>query len=318
VVADWPWAAAPIGNGSLQTRVLSVDMVQETDRMLVVHAHPDDEVLGTGGVIAKHTAAGGQVTLVTCTLGEEGEILLPEIAHLAADQTDGLGPHRITELAGSVAALGVQDSRFLGGAGHYRDSGMMGEPSNAVPESFWQADLREAATILVEIIRQTQPIVLVTYDDFGGYGHPDHIQAHRVAMYASQLAAVASYRPDLGPAWDIAKIYWICFPASAIRAGILALRERGDQSAFAARDPDDLPFAIPDSAVTTAVDVSAQLPQKVAAFRAHASQVNLEEGFFALSNNIGSPIFSEEYFRLVKGVPSGPLDQDGREIGLFG
>jgi N-acetyl-1-D-myo-inositol-2-amino-2-deoxy-alpha-D-glucopyranoside deacetylase len=292
-------------------------MVQGSQHLLVVHAHPDDEVLGTGGVIAKHTAGGGEVTLVTCTLGEEGEILTPDVAHLAADQQDDLGSHRLTELAGSVAALGIQHSRILGGAGKYRDSGMMGEASNNNPAAFWRADLREAATLLAEIIRETKPEVLVTYDDFGGYGHPDHIQAHRIAMYGAQLAAVGSYRSDLGLAWDVRKIYWICFPVSAVRSGILALRERGDKSAFASRDPDDLPFATPDEAVTTAVDVEEQLPQKVAAFKAHASQVNLEEGLFALSNNVGSPIFSEEYFRLVKGTPGLKQDVQGRETGLL-
>lgn len=267
--------------------------------------------------MAQHAAGGEAVTLVTCTLGEEGEILLPEIAHLAADQQGGLGGHRVGELVASMAALGVNDSRFLGGEAKYHDSGMMGTASNDNPRSFWRADLREAADHLVAIIRETRPYVLVTYDDFGGYGHPDHIQAHRVAMYASQLAAVESYRPDLGSSWDIPKIYWMAFPKSVIRAGILALKEMGDESAFAAMDPDDMPFACPDESVTTSVDVSQYLPNKVAAMRAHASQISLEVGFFALSNNVGSPIFSREFFRLVKGNPGGSMDELGRETGLF-
>ena len=294
-------------------------MSRESERpLLAVHAHPDDEVLGTGGVIARHRAEGGDVTLVTCTLGEEGEILLPEIAHLAANRDGGLGDHRIGELAASMDALDVADSRFLGEPGKYRDSGMMGTASNDVETAFWQADLRDAANDLVPIIREVRPHALVTYDDFGGYGHPDHIQAHRVAMYASQLAAVSSYRPDLGPAWDIPKIYWTAFPKSAIRTGVEALRAAGDTSAFAAMDPDDIPFAVEESAVTTSVDVSEQLPKKRAALAAHASQVSLEEGFFALSNRVGMPIFSREFFRLVRGEPTGPLDEDGRETGLFG
>lgn len=294
-------------------------MSSESERpLLAVHAHPDDEVLGTGGVIARHVAHGGDVTLVTCTLGEEGEILLPEIAHLAADRDGGLGEYRLKELAGSMTALGVTDNRILGGPGRYRDSGMMGTPSNDLPEAFWQADLREAADYLVPVIREVRPYALVTYDDFGGYGHPDHIQAHRVAMYATQLAAVASYRPDLGAAWDIPKVYWTAFPKSAIKSGVEALRARGDKSAFAAMDPDDLPFACPDDAVTTSVDVADWLPSKVAAMKAHASQISLEEGFFALSNQVGAPIFSREFFRLAKGEPCGPFDDDGREMGFFG
>lgn len=276
-------------------------------RLLVVHAHPDDEVLSTGGLIASHAAAGDQVTLVTCTLGEEGEILLPDIAHLAADQQDDLGAHRIEELAEAMKALGVTDNRLLGGPGTYRDSGMMGEPSNERPDCFWRADLREAADHLVAVIREVRPQVMVTYDDFGGYGHPDHIQAHRVATYAAVLAAVASYRPDLGPAWDIPRWFWTAFPVSEVRKGIEALRAAGDTSDFAAMDPDDLPFALADELVDARVDVADQLPAKRAAMAAHASQINLEEGFFALSNNAGMPVFDAEYFRLAKGeIPTRP------------
>ncbi|MBK5218111.1 MAG: N-acetyl-1-D-myo-inositol-2-amino-2-deoxy-alpha-D-glucopyranoside deacetylase, partial [Propionibacteriales bacterium] len=177
-------------------------------RLLLVHAHPDDETINNAATMAKYVDEGAQVTLVTCTLGEEGEILVPGFAHLAADRDDGLGPHRRTELAAAMDALGVTDHRFLGGPGHFRDSGMKwDEQGNATaaddpphaggaptrPDTFWHADLAEAANFLVEIIRETKPQVLVTYDEFGGYGHPDHVQAHRVATYAAALAAVPSY-----------------------------------------------------------------------------------------------------------------------------
>ncbi len=277
-------------------------------RLLVVHAHPDDEVLSTGGLIARHTAAGDQVTLVTCTLGEEGEILLPEISHLAADREDDLGAHRIEELAEAMKALGVTDNRLLGGPGTYRDSGMMGEPSNDRPDCLWQADLREAADHLIPVIREVRPQVMVTYDDFGGYGHPDHIQAHRVATYAAVLAAVPSYRPDLGAAWEIQRWFWTAFPVSEVRKGIEALRAAGDTSDFAAMDPDDLPFAVADEFVDARVDVSQQLPAKRGAMAAHASQINLEQGFFALSNNEGMPVFDTEFFLLAKGeIPARPV-----------
>ncbi len=274
-------------------------------RLLVVHAHPDDEVLSTGGLLARHCAQGDQVTLMTCTLGEEGEILLPDIAHLAAHDQDDLGSHRIDELADSMRALGVTDSRLLGGPGTYRDSGMMGEPSNDRPNCFWRADLREAADHLVAVIRETRPQVMVTYDDFGGYGHPDHIQTHRVATYAADLAAVRSYRPDLGAPWAVSRIFWTAFPKSSIRAGIEALKAAGDSSEFAAMDPDDLPFAVDDDAVDAVIDIEEYLPAKRAAMAAHASQINLEEGFFALSNNLGSPVFGQEYFRLARGSLAG-------------
>lgn len=277
-------------------------------RLLVVHAHPDDEVITTGGLMARHAAAGDPVTLVTCTLGEEGEILLPDIAHLAADQRDELGLHRIEELAAAMAALGVTDSRLLGGAHTYRDSGMMGEPSNDRPDCFWRADLTEAADHLVTVIREVRPTVTVTYDQFGGYGHPDHIQAHRVATYATVLAAVPTYRRDLGAAWDTPRMFWTAFPKREVRAGIEALREMGDTSPFAAIDPDDIPFAIDDDLVDAAVDVTDVMPAKQGAMRAHASQINVDEGFFALSNNIGSPVFSTEYFRIAKGtLPQHPV-----------
>lgn len=282
--------------------------VMPNRRLLVVHAHPDDEVITTGGLIARHTAAGDQVTLVTCTLGEEGEILLPDIAHLAANQSDELGLHRIEELAAAMEALGVTDSRILGGAHTYRDSGMMGEPSNDRPNCFWRADLTEAADHLVSVIREVRPEVTVTYDQFGGYGHPDHIQAHRVATYATALAVVRSYRPELGPPWDTPRLFWTALPAGQIRAGIEALRELGDTSPFATIDPDDIPFAVPDDAVDAVIDVRDHMAAKQGAMRAHASQINLDEGFFALSNNIGSPVFRTEYFRLAKGqLPAGQV-----------
>ncbi len=141
--------------------------------------------------------------------------------------------------------LGVTDHRYLGGFGAYRDSGMKWhEDGHAVAaddvheNAFWHADLTEASDHLVEVIREVRPQVMVTYDQFGNYGHPDHIQAHRVAMYAAQLAAVPSYRRDLGEPWDIAKIYWGAMSESRMRAGLKALRDAGDTTTFEGMDPD--------------------------------------------------------------------------------
>ena len=286
-------------------------------RLLLVHAHPDDETIGTGAVMAKYADEGVGVTLVTCTLGEEGEILVPGLSHLAADQEDRLGEHRRTELADAMGALGVSDWRLLGGPGRFRDSGMVGTPSNERPEAFARADLLEAATELVAVIREVRPQVLVTYDDFGGYGHPDHIQAHRVAMYAASLAEAASFRPDLGAAWSIDKIYWTAFPRDVVRRGIQMLRDAGETTGFAAIDPDEIPFVIDDELVTTAVPAQDYLDRKMDALRAHATQVSVDGDFFALSNNLGSEALGIEYFRLVRGTPTGPLDADGRETDLF-
>jgi N-acetyl-1-D-myo-inositol-2-amino-2-deoxy-alpha-D-glucopyranoside deacetylase len=158
-------------------------------RLLFVHAHPDDESIGTGATIAKYAAEGAHVTLVTCTLGELGEIIPPSLAHLAADREDRLGEYRIGELDAACAALGVTDHRFLGGPGRWRDSGMMGTEGNDDPRCFWQADVDEAARALLDVIDEVRPEVLVTYDANGFYGHPDHIQAHRVSWRAFQLGA---------------------------------------------------------------------------------------------------------------------------------
>lgn len=286
-------------------------------RILLVHAHPDDETIGTGTTMARYVDAGVGVTLVTCTLGEEGEVLVPGLEHLASDKEDRLGDHRYGELTEAMRILGVTDWRLLGGRGRYRDSGMVGTPPNERPDAFWRSDLLDAATALVAVIREVRPQVLVTYDDFGGYGHPDHIQAHRVSMYALTLAAAATFRPDLGSAWEVAKVYWTAFPRSIVREGIERMRAAGETTGFAEMDPDDIPFAIDDALVTTAVSAPHLLDRKLDALRAHATQVTVDGGFFALADNVGAEAFGTEYFRLVRGKPAGPFDAAGRETDLF-
>ena len=157
-------------------------------RLLLVHAHPDDESIYTGATMARYAAEGARVTLVTCTLGELGEIIPPSLAYLAAAKEDRLGVYRIGELATACTALGVTDHRFLGGPGRWRDSGMMGTAGNDDPRCFWRADVDQAARALLDVIGDVRPQVLVTYDARGAYGHPDHIQAHRVAWRACELA----------------------------------------------------------------------------------------------------------------------------------
>jgi N-acetyl-1-D-myo-inositol-2-amino-2-deoxy-alpha-D-glucopyranoside deacetylase len=287
-------------------------------RLLLVHAHPDDEAIGTGATMAKYAAQGAGVTLVTCTLGEEGEILVPDLVHLAADGGDGLGSHRIGELAAAMELLGVRDHRFLGGPGRYRDSGMIGTPANDRPKAFWRADLDEAAAHLVAVVREVRPQVLVTYDEQGGYGHPDHIQAHRVAMRSLELAADPVFRPDLGAPWRIAKVYWTAMPESLMREGIKSLRESG-AATFEDMDPDgEMPaFVVPDELITTAIDASDHVEAKLAAMRAHATQITVDGPFFALSNNLGNRVWATEYYRLVRGERGQPTDGDGRESDLF-
>jgi N-acetyl-1-D-myo-inositol-2-amino-2-deoxy-alpha-D-glucopyranoside deacetylase len=288
-------------------------------RLLLVHAHPDDETINNGATMARYVAAGDSVTLLTCTLGEQGEVLVPELAQLAADQADQLGGYRISELRAAMDALGVEDIRFLGGAGRYRDSGMMGTPANGHPRAFWNADLDEAVAHAVAVVREVRPQVLVTYDENGGYGHPDHIQAHRVAMAAVDAAAAPGYRPDLGEAWDVAKVYWCCYPRSVLQQGIDAMAAAGDDTFFeGVTSADDIPFGVPDDVVTAAVDGTGFVRQKDSAMRAHPTQIMVDGPFFALSNNLGLEVLGIEYYRLVKGkrgpAGSGP---EGWEDDLF-
>ena len=288
-------------------------------RLLLVHAHPDDETINNGTTMARYVAEGASVTLLTCTLGEEGEVLVPELAQLAADQADQLGGYRIWELRAAMDAVGVSDFRFLGGAGRYRDSGMMGTPANENPRAFWNADLDQAVAHAVAVVRDVRPQVVVTYDENGGYGHPDHIQAHRVAMGAVEAAADPAYRPDLGEPWSVAKVYWCCVPRSVLQEGIDAMAAVGDDSFFeGVTDADDLPFAVPDEQVTAAVDGRAFVAQKDAAMRAHPTQILVDGPFFALSNKLGQEVLGIEYYRLVRGErgPAGDAP-NGWEVDLF-
>ncbi|MFD7921194.1 N-acetyl-1-D-myo-inositol-2-amino-2-deoxy-alpha-D-glucopyranoside deacetylase [Streptomyces sp. NPDC059740] len=275
-------------------------------RLLLVHAHPDDESINNGATMARYAAEGAHVTLVTCTRGEEGEVIPPGLAHLTADREDTLGEHRVGELAAAMRALGVRDHRFLGGAGRYRDSGMMGVASNERPGAFWQADLDEAAAHLVAVLREVRPQVVVTYDTEGGYGHPDHIQAHRVAMRAVDLAADPSFRADLGPAHPVAKVYWNRLPRSVAEEGFARLRATGHGFPGVAA-VEDVPGVVDDDLVTAAIDGGeVHARAKAAAMREHVTQISVDGPFFALSNDKGQPLFATEYYQLVRGTPAAP------------
>ncbi|MCG6499034.1 N-acetyl-1-D-myo-inositol-2-amino-2-deoxy-alpha-D-glucopyranoside deacetylase [Kitasatospora sp. A2-31] len=282
--------------------------------LLLVHAHPDDESIGNGATMARYAAEGARVTLVTCTLGEGGEVIPPELAHLTADRDDTLGAHRIGELTAAMREVGVTDVRFLGGPGRYRDSGMMGVPDNDAPGCFWQADVDEAAGHLVAVVREVRPQVLVTYDENGGYGHPDHIQAHRVAMRAYELAADPAHRPELGPAWRIAKVYWNRMPRSVIERG---LAETAAAAPFpGTAGPADVPGVVDDAVVTTVLDGTAYAGRKAAAMAAHATQITVAGAFFALSNDLGQPLIPTECYQLVRGQAGPRLPEDDLFAGL--
>ncbi|UOE19571.1 N-acetyl-1-D-myo-inositol-2-amino-2-deoxy-alpha-D-glucopyranoside deacetylase [Thermobifida halotolerans] len=281
-------------------------------RLLLVHAHPDDETIVTGATMARYAAEGVHVTLVTCTLGEEGEIIPPELAHLAGDREGGLGEYRVTELRRACAALGVRDQRFLGGRGRYRDSGMMGAPSNDDPACFWRADVEAAAHELAMVIREVRPDVIVTYDDNGGYGHPDHIQAHRVTVRAFARAAE---RTLPGTPWQTRKLYAVAHPRTLLSASVA--RMQADPGPFTAPESiEDIAPGTPDELVTTRIDASDHWAAKATAMRAHATQITVAGERFALSNDIAQEISAVEYFTLLRG-PAPRRGPDGYETDLF-
>jgi N-acetyl-1-D-myo-inositol-2-amino-2-deoxy-alpha-D-glucopyranoside deacetylase len=292
-------------------------MTDAERRLLLVHAHPDDETIGTGGTMARYAADGAHVTLVTCTLGEEGEILVPELEMLGAKEADQLGGYRIGELAKACEALGVTDHRFLGGPGRYRDSGMMGLPTNEHPRCFWQADLDEAAGHLAEVIREIRPQVVLTYDPNGFYGHPDHIQAHRVAMRGVELAADPDHLPERGKAWQVAKVYWTAVPKSVLQAGIERFAESAENPFAGVTDAEELPFGTPDEEIAARVDCRAYADAKVAAMRAHATQISSDSWLFSLAADVAGESMGVEYFTLAAGNRGPGGDERGWERDLF-
>jgi N-acetyl-1-D-myo-inositol-2-amino-2-deoxy-alpha-D-glucopyranoside deacetylase len=292
---------------------VSSDLTSEpARRLMLVHAHPDDETINNGVTMAKYVSEDAAVCLVTCTLGEEGEVLVEDLAHLAPEQNDDLGAHRLGELKLAMEILGVTDFIRLGGDGRYRDSGMAYAPDgraiarDVLQEGiFWTADLLDAANELVPVIRDRQPQVLITYDQIGNYGHPDHVQAHRVAMYATQLAGVPSYRQDLGEPWTVARVFWCTMSKSRMLAGIQALRDAGDEETFRGFDPDGpLSSLMSDDAdISVAIDGTPWVAQKVAAMRAHATQITPDGPFFAGADVLGDARWAHEYYRLAVGAP---------------
>ncbi|OEV00487.1 MULTISPECIES: N-acetyl-1-D-myo-inositol-2-amino-2-deoxy-alpha-D-glucopyranoside deacetylase [Streptomyces] len=293
-------------------------------RLLLVHAHPDDESITTGATMARYAAEGAHVTLVTCTLGEEGEVVPDGLAHLAPDQDDTLGPHRIGELAAAMRALGVTDHRFLGGPGRYRDSGMMGAATNDRPGCFWQAGLDEAARLLAAVLREVRPQVLVTYGPDGGYGHPDHIKAHRVAMRAVELAGREAGRTGGAP-HQVQRVYWNVVPRPVLEEGFASLHAAdadgeifpfpGFQGRTGFAQPDDVPGVVESAAeVDVTVDAGAYTEAKAAAMAAHETQVSVRRtsrgAFFALSNGLAQPLTGTEFFQRAHRGDAAPAGAD--------
>ncbi|KLL13050.1 1D-myo-inositol 2-acetamido-2-deoxy-alpha-D-glucopyranoside deacetylase [Protofrankia coriariae] len=289
-------------------------------RVMFVHAHPDDEVIGTGVTMASYAAAPDTtVTLVTCTLGEMGEVLVPELVNLRSDLGDQLGGYRMGELAAACAALGVSDQRFLGGAGRWRDSGMMGTPGNDDPRCLWRADLDVVTAALVGIVREVRPQVLVSYDANGGYGHPDHIRAHQITVRAFDAAADPDFAPEAGSPWQPLKLYETALSRSVLQAGIDYFRSSGTGQELlpGVESAEDVPTTVPDEAVTTEIEANPYYEAKVAAMRAHATQMTTDGFFFALADGIGHRAWGTEHYVLTRGRRGPGAGPYGRETDLF-
>ncbi|WP_092625681.1 N-acetyl-1-D-myo-inositol-2-amino-2-deoxy-alpha-D-glucopyranoside deacetylase [Actinopolyspora mzabensis] len=277
--------------------------------LLLVHAHPDDETLWTGGTIARYAAAGVRVTLVTCTLGEEGEVIPEELRGLDSDGADQLGGYRIGELRRACALLGVTEQRFLGGIGRWRDSGMVwqehGKTATAGPRSHPRSlvagDPAEQTAQLEAVLREVRPQVVITYASDGGYGHPDHVRAHELTVAATRRVP------------EVRRLCYAVRSVADLRAGLERLGESSDVP-FPLPDAAELPAVEPDE-ITTSIDVAEQLPAKLAALRAHRTQVRVWTGdssdgggtaAYALSNGIGQPVSSTEYYTLGSGDEVAP------------
>jgi len=289
----------------------------EIPRLLFVHAHPDDETMTNGATIAHYVARGAQVQVVTCTLGEEGEVIGEQWAQLAVDHADQLGGYRIGELTAALQALGLDGPVYLGGPGRWRDSGMVGSPARD-RQRFSDADQREAVGALVAIIRELRPHVVVTYDPNGGYGHPDHIQANLVTTVAVSAAGSSADYP--GQPWSVPKLYWTVIARSAFTAGWEALgpEDLRDEWIVPPPEGDFSGLGYPDNEIDAVVDDPDALPAKIAALRAHATQLTVGPTgrTLALSNKIALPIVAPEHYILAAGV-AGDRDARGWETDLL-
>ncbi len=241
--------------------------------LVCFHAHPDDEAIATGGLMAKAAADGHRVVLVCATRGEMGE---PQEGVL--DEGEELWERRIVELANAAELLGSEPPRFLG----YKDSGMIGEPTNDDPECFWQADVDEASVRLASILRDVDATVLTVYDEHGGYGHPDHIQVHRVGLKAAELAGIEH-------------VYESTINRDAVRAMIESAPEGMDDGPSIAEIDQ---FGTPEADISFLVDVSAFTEQKKAAMIAHRSQIGPDSFFLQMPEETFSMAFGFESFNI--------------------
>ncbi|MCW0216150.1 MAG: N-acetyl-1-D-myo-inositol-2-amino-2-deoxy-alpha-D-glucopyranoside deacetylase [Pseudonocardia sp.] len=286
-------------------------------RLLLVHAHPDDETLTTGGAIARYTAEPDtSVTVVTCTLGEEGEVIPPDLRELAPDRADQLGGYRVHELAGALAALGGPDHRYLGGAAYWRDSGMVlaghggvwaATPPELHPRAFAApAAYDEQLARLLEILDEVRPQVVVSYAHDGGYGHPDHVRAHLL------VTAAVEARRDV-----VARLFHAVVGRATLDKGLAGIVGLPGMP-FVPPEDDELP-GVADAEITTRLDVSAHREARIAAMRAHETQISVWESdsgpvALAMSNEVAQPFLDVEEYVLAYGA--GPAPEDDLFAGL--
>jgi LmbE family N-acetylglucosaminyl deacetylase len=254
--------------------------------LVTFHAHPDDEAIAMGGVMAKAAEEGHRVVLVVGTRGEHGEV---EEGFLPPGET--LAERRVKETLAAAEILGVGRVEFLG----YVDSGMIGTPENDLPESFWQADVEEAATRLAAILTEERADVLTAYDENGVYGHPDHIQVYRVGLRAAELAGTP-------------RVYMNTFNRDHVQRLMVAALEAGEEIPGDA-DPDEFDIGVAEERITTSVDVRPWLDRKRAAMAAHASQISETSFFLAMSPQLFEVSFGTEWFIRV-GAPPGTVETD--------
>lgn len=262
-------------------------------RLVAVHAHPDDETLATGLTLAHHARAGDEVHVITATLGEEGEVITPQLAHL--EGSEELGPHRHGELSRAMAALGVRHHYLGSDPPRWRDSGMAGSPAAAHPHAFAAADVAQAASILARQLAEIAPDVVLTYDPHGGYGHPDHIQTHRVTVAAVALLPAdrrpALYVVQVPRSWAVQDRAWL---TEHVPAGTLS--PAGGVAVVPSAEEDFPPGVVPDEQVTHAVIDPAALELQVAALREHPTQVTVHDGWYTLSNDVAARLSGREAF----------------------
>ena len=280
--------------------------------LLEVHAHPDDEASKGAGTAARYAAEGVRTVLVTCTGGEEGEILNP-----AADDPDtraNLGAVRMAELEESVRVLNYSALHLLG----YRDSGMPGTEANARPDCFANAPLDEAVGRLVAVIRQERPQVIVTYDeDHSGYPHPDHIRVHDISVVAFEAAGDPDRFPDAGPPWQPLKLYYTGWSRARLEALHNAFLDRGEESPYVEWLEKRLPEreARP---MTTRIDVGEHLLERRAALLAHRTQIDPDSFWMRLPEDVVRQVFPWEEYRLARSLVDTPETAPGEyEDDLF-